>query len=120
MFLRQVADAATIARDAKSPGIGVMGDFWHMTAEETSDMGAFVSAGPYLKHVHIASRKTRKIPGVDGESDTYADGFKGLKLIGYRGAVSIEAGYPKDAADGLKRELLARASALIRRQWSEA
>ncbi|HPB11677.1 MAG TPA: TIM barrel protein, partial [Kiritimatiellia bacterium] len=31
MFLRQVADGAAIARDAKSPAIGVMGDFWHMT-----------------------------------------------------------------------------------------
>ena len=120
MFLRQVADAAAIARDAKSAGIGVMGDFWHMTSEETSDMGAFISAGPLLKHVHVASRKTRKIPGVDGEADNYVDGFKGLKLIGYRGAVSIEASYPKDTGDGQKRALLTQAAALIRRQWDEA
>jgi len=120
MFLRQVADGAAIARDANSPAIGVMGDFWHMTSEETSDMGAFISAGNYLKHVHIASRKTRKIPGVDGEADHYVNGFKGLKLIGYRGAVSIEAGYPKDTSDDEKRKLLAQASALIRNQWNEA
>lgn len=120
MFLRQVADGAAIARDAKSPAIGVMGDFWHMTSEETSDMGAFISAGTYLKHVHIASRKTRKIPGVDGETDNYVDGFKGLKLIGYRGAVSIEAGYPKDTPDEQKKELLARAAALMRTQWDQA
>jgi sugar phosphate isomerase/epimerase len=120
MFLRQVADGAAIARDAKSKGIGTMGDFWHMTFEETSDMGAFISGGPWLKHVHIASRKTRRIPGVDGDADTYIDGFKGLKLIGYRGAVSIEAGYPKDTPDEQKKTLLANASALIRRQWDEA
>lgn len=120
MFLRQVADGAAIARDAKSPAIGVMGDFWHMTAEETSDMGAFISAGAYLKHVHIASRKTRKIPGVDGEADNYVNGFKGLKLIGYRGAVSIEAGYPKDASDEQKKKLLVQAAMLIRTQWNEA
>ena len=120
MFLRQVADGAAIARDAKSPAIGVMGDFWHMTSEETSDMGAFISAGTYLKHVHIASRKNRKIPGTDGDADNYVDGFKGLKLIGYRGAVSIEAGYPKDTPDDQKKKLLAQASALIRKQWNEA
>lgn len=120
MFLRQVADGAAIARDAKSPAIGVMGDFWHMTSEETSDMGAFISAGMFLKHVHIASRKTRKIPGVDREADTYVDGFKGLKLIGYRGAVSIEAGYPKDTPDEQKKQLLARAAALMRTQWDQA
>jgi len=120
MFLRQVADGAAIARDAKSTAIGVMGDFWHMTSEETSDMGAFISAGAYLKHVHIASRKTRKIPGVDGEADNYVDGFKGLKLIGYRGAISIEAGYPKGTTDDQKKQLLAQASTLIRKQWNEA
>jgi sugar phosphate isomerase/epimerase len=120
MFLRQVSDAAAIARDANSPALGVMGDFWHMTFEETSDLGAFVSAGAYLKHVHIASRKTRKIPGVDGGADTYVDGFKGLKLIGYRGSVSIEAGYPKDTPDEQKKKLLAQAATLIRTQWNEA
>ncbi len=120
MFLRQVADGAAIARDAKSAAIGVMGDFWHMTFEEPSDMGAFISAGAYLKHVHIASRKTRKIPGVDGEADNYVNGFKGLKLIGYRGAISIEAGYPKDTPDDQKKKLLAHAAVLIRNQWNEA
>ena len=83
-------------------------------------MGAFISAGASLKHVHIASRKNRKIPGTDGDADTYVDGFRGLKLIGYRGAVSIEAGYPKDTPDDQKKELLAQASALIRKQWNEA
>ncbi len=120
MFLRLVADAAAIARDANSLAIGVLGDFWHMTFEETNDMGAFISAGAYLKHVHIASRKTRKIPGVDGDADNYVLGFKGLKLIGYRGAISIEAGYPKDASDEQKRKLLAQAAALMRAQWAQA
>ncbi|HCM22338.1 MAG TPA: sugar phosphate isomerase, partial [Porphyromonadaceae bacterium] len=43
-------------------------DFWHMTWEETSDAGAFLSAGRYLEHVHIASRKRRSMPGEDGEA----------------------------------------------------
>ncbi|MDA3926484.1 MAG: sugar phosphate isomerase/epimerase [Kiritimatiellae bacterium] len=120
MFLRQVADAAAIARDANSPAIGVLGDFWHMTFEETSDMGAFISAGDYLKHVHIASREHRLIPGLDGEADNYVNGFKGLKLIGFRGAVSIEAGYPKKTPDDEKKKMLARAAKLMRRQWNEA
>ena len=64
-FLRQVADAASICRDAGSPGICCMGDFWHMTWEETSDCGAFLSGGSALHHVHIASRKTRNMPGED-------------------------------------------------------
>lgn len=54
-YLRQVADAASICRDINNPGVRCMGDFWHMTWEETSDMGAFLSAGEYLQHVHVAS-----------------------------------------------------------------
>ena len=45
-FLRQVADAASICRDINSPGVQMMGDFYHMYIEETSDLGAFLSAGP--------------------------------------------------------------------------
>ena len=54
-YMRQVADAAAIARDSKSEGVKCMGDFWHMQ-EETSDYAAFWAAGPkYLQHVHVAS-----------------------------------------------------------------
>ena len=120
MFMRQVADAAAIARDANSLAIGVLGDFWHMTFEETNDMGAFISAGDYLKHVHIASRKNRMMPGLDGEADNYVNGFKGLKLIGFRGSVSIEAGYPKKISDEEKKKLLVNAAELMKRQWKEA
>jgi sugar phosphate isomerase/epimerase len=80
-FLRQLADAAAICRDCRSPGICMMGDFYHMAIEETSDLGAFISAGPYLHHVHLASR-SRVLPGQDERS--FIDGFKGLKWIGYQ------------------------------------
>ena len=69
-----------------SGGVRCMGDFWHMTWEETSDMGAFISAGKYLQHVHVASRKRRSMPGEDGEADNYVEGFRGLKMIGYENA----------------------------------
>ncbi len=113
-FLRLVADAAAIARDSGSAGIGCMGDFWHMTWEETSDMGAFISGGGYLHHVHIASRKRRKVPGED-EGDNYVDGFRGLKVIGYQDYVSFECGSAGD-----KRVTLPAAVELLRRQWEKA
>lgn len=115
-FLRQVADGAAIARDI-GPGATVMGDFWHMKLEETSFMGAFISGGNLLSHVHIASLAHRKIPGCDGAVDNYVDGFKGLKLIGYRGAVSLEGGVPKGAN---REELLEKMVKLLREQWEMA
>ena len=113
-FLRQVADASAICRDVNNPGICCMGDFWHMTWEETSDMGAFISAGSYLHHVHIASRKNRKMPGED-DGDNYVDGFRGLKLLGYRDYISLECGSVGD-----KKETFPAAVKLMREQWEMA
>lgn len=113
-FLRQVADGAAICRDVNHPGIRVMGDFWHMTWEETSDTAAFLAARNHLRHVHIASRKTRKMPGEDA-GDNYVDGFKGLKLIGYQDLISFECG-----VKGERSKALIAAVKLIREQWEFA
>ena len=113
-FLRLVADGAAICRDVDNPGIACMGDFWHMTWEETSDMGAFISGGEYLRHVHIASRKRRKMPGED-EGDDYVDGFRGLKIIGYQDYVSLECGSIGDT-----KETIPAAAELLREQWEMA
>jgi len=113
-FLRQLADAAAICRDVNSPGICLMGDFWHMTWEETSDLGAFLSAGEYLRHVHMASRKTRSAPGED-EGDNYVLGFRGLKAIGYQDYVSLECGVKGD-----REKVLPAVVKLLREQWEQA
>lgn len=114
-YLRQVADAASICRDINNPGVKCMGDFWHMTWEETSDMGAFLSAGEYLQHVHIASRKRRSMPGEDGAADNYVNGFKGLKMLNYDNYVSFECG-----AQGDRDVVVPAALDLLRKQWKEA
>lgn len=114
MFLRMLADAAAICKDVDSPGISCMGDFWHMTWEETSDLGGIISAGNYLHHMHIASRKTRNIPGED-EGDNYVDGFRGLKLIGFNDYVSLECG-----AKGDRTKSLPAAVKLMNAQWELA
>lgn len=114
-YLRQVADAASICRDINHPGVKCMGDFWHMTAEETSDMGAFISAGEYLQHVHIASRKRRSMPGEDGDADNYVNGFKGLKMLGYNKYVSFECG-----CQGDRPTVVPAAVELLRKQWEQA
>lgn len=114
-YLRQVADAASLCRDIDSPGVRCMGDFWHMTWEETSDMGAFISAGKYLQHVHVASRKRRSMPGEDGEADNYIEGFKALKMLGYDKYVSFECG-----CQGDRSVVVPAAVKLLREQWEKA
>ena len=114
-FCRQVADAAAISKDVGSEGAAVIGDFWHMTWEETSDRGAFISAGDYLHHVHIASRKSRNTPGEDGEADNYIDGFRGLKEIGFQDYISFECG-----SKGKREDTIPAAVKLIKEQWKKA
>lgn len=114
-YLRQVADAASICRDSANGGVKCMGDFWHMTWEETSDYGAFFSAGDYLQHVHIASRGNRRMPGEDGSLDDYTDGFRALQEMGYEGWISFECG-----SNGDKNQTVPAALELIRGQWERA
>ena len=111
-YLRQVADAASICRDINHSGVRCMGDFWHMTWEETSDFGAFISAGNFLQHVHIASRKRRSMPGEDGNADNYIEGFKALKTINYDNYVSFECGCKGD-----RNIVVPEAVKLLREQW---
>jgi len=114
-YLRMVADAASICRDINNPGVRCLGDFWHMTFEETSDLGALLSGGEYLQHMHIASRKRRSMPGEDGDADNYVDGFKALKMLGYDKYVSYECG-----CQGDRSIVVPQSVELLRKQWEEA
>ena len=111
-FLRMLADAASICRDVNHTGACMMGDFYHMCIEETSDMGAFLSAGKYLHHVHLASR-TRKLPGQDDRD--FTDGFRGLKMIGYRDYCSFECGVNGDRDIEIPKSVK-----FLREQWKKA
>ncbi len=114
-YMRLVSDAAAICRDSNSKGVRCMGDFWHMQ-EETSDYAAFMSAGKeYLRHVHIASRGRRIMPGEDGEKDCYIDGFRALKELEYEHFISFECGCEGDRAQAVKT-----AVDLLRSQWEQA
>jgi len=114
-YMRTVADAAQIAKDTDSPGVTCLGDFWHMTWEETSDYGAFFSGGKYLSHVHMASRERRLMPGEDGAADNYVEGFRALKQMNYQGYVSFECG-----TRGEREETVPAAVNLLREQWAQA
>lgn len=114
-YLRQVADAASICRDINNAGVRCMGDFWHMTKEETSDMGAFISGGEYLQHVHIASRRRRSMPGEDGAADDYINGFKGLKMLNYDKYISYECG-----CQGDRNVVVPESVKLLKEQWEKA
>jgi sugar phosphate isomerase/epimerase len=92
-YLNRLEQAAVFCEKVNSPGLAMMGDFYHMGKEESDDRAAFVRAGKWLHHVHLASR-VRVLPGQDDRS--FVEGFKGLKQIGYQDFCSLECGVKKD------------------------
>ena len=119
-FLNLLAQASSICRDTKSEGIGMMGDFYHMFIEETSDEGAFLSGGKYCHHVHLASR-IRVLPGQDHlkepnkEERSFVSGFRGLKRIGYQDYCSLECGIV-----GKAEEEIPKSFEFLKKQWDDA
>ena len=66
------------------------------------------------RHMHIASRKNRKMPGED-PGDDYTEGFRGLKMIGYNDYVSLECGSVGD-----RTVTIPAAAKLLKSQWEKA
>ncbi len=113
LYVRLLADAAAIARDVAHPGFTMMGDFYHMGIEETSDLGAFLSAGSHLRHVRVATTANRLLPGQ--EERNFINGFCGLKLIGYHGFCSLKCEVRGDGAVEIPKS-----AAFLRKQWEQA
>jgi sugar phosphate isomerase/epimerase len=111
-YMRQIAFGASICQDVNSPGVCMMGDMYHMNFEETSDQAGFMSGGPWLHHVHLASGK-RNLPGQDKRS--FVDGFRGLKRIGFHDFMSLEC-HPLGKAE----EEVPKSFKFLRDQWEQA
>ncbi|MDO4628177.1 MAG: sugar phosphate isomerase/epimerase family protein [Planctomycetia bacterium] len=115
-FLCRVSDGAAICRDINSDGMKVMGDFYHMSIEETDMMGAFISGGKYLAHVHLAGGLSDPVRSIPGQNKSrYVEGFRGLKYIGYNAYCSFECGVRGD------REIeIPKAITFLKREWELA
>ncbi len=114
-YINRLEQAATICNQLNNEGICMMGDFYHMSLEEADQTQAFVTAGKWLHHVHLATRDHRILPAQEPHS--YVEGFKGLKLIGYQDFCSLECGCKK-GTDPLVE--VPKAFDYLRKQWDEA
>lgn len=119
-FMRQVSQAALLAIEANVPGLGVLGDTYHMYTEEANDMAAFIAGGALVKHVHIGSGNGRVLPTAENHSakgHTHTEAFRGLKYIGYTGVVSFECGV---GGSGDSKVEVPKCLDYLRKCWEEA
>jgi len=114
-YINRLEQAAAFCIKINSPGLCLMGDFYHMSKEEKSDEEAFVTGGKWLHHVHLATGKSRILPAQ--EEHSYVSGFKGLKKIGYQDFCSLECGLKKGTN---AEEEIPKAFAFLKKQWEEA
>ena len=113
-FLKRVDQAAELCKAVASPGVCLMGDFFHMAKEGEDDEKSFLAADGYLHNVHLASRG-RFLPGQDDLS--FVAGFRGLKKIGYQDYCSLECKAAKGTDPMIE---IPKSFALLRKQWDEA
>ena len=112
-LLKSLDDAAQICRAVGSPGIRMMGDFFHMNLED-ADMGQAIEAvADALAYVHLAD-SNRFQPGA-GHLD-FRPGFAALKRIGYDGWMTLEC---KLNVEPSVQALVATAD-YIRAEWEAA
>ena len=119
-FMRQVSQAARLAQEAGVPGLGALGDTYHMYTEEANSMAAFIAGGDLIKHVHLGSGRGRVLPTAENHSakgHTHTDAFRGLKYIGYTGVVSFECGV---GGSGDRTVEVPKCLDYLRKCWEEA
>jgi sugar phosphate isomerase/epimerase len=99
-FPKDLAEGASICDEVGSPGLRLMGDFFHMSIEEADIAASLRAAAPYLVHIHLAD-SNRLVPG-RGHTQ-FVEPFRALAEIGYQGFGALECGVP-DPRDQSLRE----------------
>lgn len=112
-LIKSLDDAAEICRAVGSPGIKMMGDFFHMNLED-DDMGAAIERNAdCLAYIHLAD-SNRYQPGT-GHLD-FRPGFSALKRIGYDGFMTFECKIKGEANVAALQE----SAAYVRGEWDAA
>ena len=89
-FINSLAEGGEIVTKVNHPNFQLLADFYHMKMDD-EDPENIVKYGQLIKHIHIAEKKGRSVPGTNNED--FSPYFKALKKINYQGMISIEAGW---------------------------
>lgn len=98
-FPKDLAEGASICAEVDSPGLRLMGDFFHMSIEEADIAASLRAAAPYLVHIHLAD-SNRQTPG-RGHTQ-FLEPFRTLREIGYQGFGALECRVPEPREESLR------------------
>ena len=86
-YLNNIHDCMDLLKAVNHPNAGLLLDYFHMSIEEKDLPQSTISAGKWVRHVHLGD-SNRLLPGY-GNTDFPAC-FSALKKIDYNGFVSLE------------------------------
>lgn len=107
-FVNTVAEGGEIVKDVNHPNFQLLADIYHMKMDDESPEN-IVLYGDLIKHVHIAEKQDRAVPGTYEED--FSPYFDALRRIKYDGDISIEARWTDfdsqmpNAINALKQQL---------------
>lgn len=87
-FINSVSEGGEIVKDINHPNFMLLADLYHMKMDNEAPE-SIVKQGKFIKHVHIAEKQDRAVPGTYNED--FRSYFEALKKIRYKGKISIEA-----------------------------
>ncbi len=94
-FLNRLEEARRIVAAVNHPNVRLTADLFHMLREDEGPEAIRAARG-LVHHVHIAEKRARTAPGVDG--DDFVPYLQALKDAGFAGAISLECGWEDPAA----------------------
>ncbi len=86
-FIHTVAEGGELVKRIDHPNFRLLADLYHMKMEDESPEN-LILYGDLLYHLHIAEKKGRSAPGVNGED--FTPYFNALRKSGYEGRISVE------------------------------
>ncbi len=112
-IVNTLEEELAIVQRVNHPNFMALLDTYHLWIDELP-MSSVLPLMPFVRHVHMADKDGRVVPGESGKSD-YRPVFALLKEVGYDGALSVEAlnlsSIPEQGPKAL---------AFLKQQWAEA
>lgn len=107
-FINSLSEAGEIVKAVNHPNYRLLVDIYHMKMEDEGPE-SILNYGHLIKHVHVAEKEGRAVPGTYSEDLSLY--YQALKLVGYEGLVSLESRWQNMEMQA------AKAIETIKRQW---
>ncbi len=109
-FINSLAEGVEIIEAVNNPWFKLQCDIYHML-RENEPPEEIVKHSRHIVHCHIAEKRTRSAPGLDG--DDFKPYFSALKKVGYQGGLSLECNWKEFEPE------VSRGIEVVKKQLSE-